>query len=527
MSFIKSIRLKNLRSLKDTGDIEIKPITILVGKNSVGKSTFARTFPLIRQSCAEEKRAPILWYGKLVDFGDFKTSLNRSSLDRHIEFSFQVDTRYIVNRLSRFNRLNKDTQTKNPIYLTLRLEENNNNHTYASYLKVCIFDQIFEMHITKDKKIESLTMNGFCWDKQFFKENHINARLSQRDILPFFNIYSFKDKSILSGLNDDIFETMLFNEMRELCKNKSIKNETIFRVIKNIPVGSSIDIYNYLLNDTKLLSLQKIIKNIPVDSEIIRKICSLFYISRLDEVIYYLDSGLSLYFGDTHYLEPLRASAQRYYRRQELAVDEIDSKGSNIAMFVDSLGEDELKSLKMMMSQHFGIEVEPKRDEGHIALTLRHIDGNTLDKTNLADLGVGYSQILPFLIQLWAATNRKNISNKKRTLFGGGRVGNNGIGKCFVIEQPELHLHPAYQAKISDVINSVISRSSNNLSVILETHSPHLIYRFGELIEEKLLSPNDIQVLIFNERDGYSEVQTAYFDEDGMLKNWPVGFFQP
>jgi predicted ATPase len=61
----------------------------------------------------------------------------------------------------------------------------------------------------------------------------------------------------------------------------------------------------------------------------------------------------------------------------------------------------------------------------------------------------------------------------------------------------------------------------------LETHSPHLIYRFGELVEEKLLNPNDVQVLIFDEKDGYSEVQTAYFDEDGMLKNWPVGFFQP
>ncbi|TCB76924.1 DUF3696 domain-containing protein [Acinetobacter sp. ANC 4177] len=379
------------------------------------------------------------------------------------------------------------------------------------------------MNITKDKKIESITMNGICWDKLFFRENSINVRVAQRDILPIFHFYSMKEKSSLSMLDsDDIFENMLFDEIKKLCKNKSIKDETIFRIIRNIPIGSTKDIYYYLLNDTKLLSLNKVIKSINIDSDVIRKISSLFYISKLDEIIFYLDNGLSLYFGDTHYLEPLRASAQRYYRRQELAVDEIDSKGSNIAMFVDSLGDEEFKSLKNMMAEHFGIEVEPKRDEGHIALTLRHVDGHTLDKTNLADLGVGYSQILPFLIQLWAATNRRSISNKKRNPWG-----INKIGKCFVIEQPELHLHPAYQAKISDVINSVIKKSSNKLSVILETHSPHLIYRFGELIEEKLLTPNDIQVLIFNEKDGYSEVQTAYFDEEGMLKNWPVGFFQP
>lgn len=76
---LDSIQLKNLRSLKDTGFIQLKPITVLVGKNSVGKSTFLRSFPLIRQSCERQKRAPILWYGKLVDFGDFKTALNRTA----------------------------------------------------------------------------------------------------------------------------------------------------------------------------------------------------------------------------------------------------------------------------------------------------------------------------------------------------------------------------------------------------------------------------------------------------------------
>ncbi|KAA0784227.1 AAA family ATPase, partial [Bacillus sp. BB081] len=36
---LKKIRIKNLRSLIDTKEVEIKPLTILVGKNSTGKST--------------------------------------------------------------------------------------------------------------------------------------------------------------------------------------------------------------------------------------------------------------------------------------------------------------------------------------------------------------------------------------------------------------------------------------------------------------------------------------------------------
>lgn len=41
---MKSIRVRNLRSLKDTDEIEIKRINILVGTNSSGKSTFLRVF---------------------------------------------------------------------------------------------------------------------------------------------------------------------------------------------------------------------------------------------------------------------------------------------------------------------------------------------------------------------------------------------------------------------------------------------------------------------------------------------------
>lgn len=43
-----SIRLKNLRSLVDTGDIEIKPLNIILGSNSSGKSTFLRFFSFIK-----------------------------------------------------------------------------------------------------------------------------------------------------------------------------------------------------------------------------------------------------------------------------------------------------------------------------------------------------------------------------------------------------------------------------------------------------------------------------------------------
>ncbi|WP_406569170.1 AAA family ATPase [Aeromonas caviae] len=57
---MKAIRIKNLRCFNDTGYIEIKPINLLIGLNSTGKSSFARVFPLLKQSI---ERYQVLYYG--------------------------------------------------------------------------------------------------------------------------------------------------------------------------------------------------------------------------------------------------------------------------------------------------------------------------------------------------------------------------------------------------------------------------------------------------------------------------------
>ena len=75
---INKLRIQNLRSIKDSFDIELKPIMILVGANSSGKSTFLRSFPLFSQSVDKKLRGPIAWFDtSFVDFGDYKTAKNR------------------------------------------------------------------------------------------------------------------------------------------------------------------------------------------------------------------------------------------------------------------------------------------------------------------------------------------------------------------------------------------------------------------------------------------------------------------
>ena len=89
---LKSIQIKNIRSLKDTGAVSLPRITVLVGQNSSGKSTFLRIFPLLKQSISKRTNGPILWAGDAddyVDFGSFtETITNDGSKEMEISFNF-------------------------------------------------------------------------------------------------------------------------------------------------------------------------------------------------------------------------------------------------------------------------------------------------------------------------------------------------------------------------------------------------------------------------------------------------------
>jgi len=104
------------------------------------------------------------------------------------------------------------------------------------------------------------------------------------------------------------------------------------------------------------------------------------------------------------------------------------------------------------------------------------------------------------------------------------------------IEQPELHLHPALQAKLGDLfIESALGERKNTL--ILETHSEHLILRVMRRMRETFkgalpdgrppVRPSDVAVL-YVERDGErSVVRDMPLNERGeLIKGWPGGFFE-
>lgn len=298
--------------------------------------------------------------------------------------------------------------------------------------------------------------------------------------------------------------------------------DTLVSLASSLKLGDNLAVKKSLLNSPHCtVASRKKFTELFDSQDYIKVIKELVFADALPELFDLIDESLSEFLSGVRYIEPLRATAQRYYRGQDLAVDEIDSKGTNVAMYIDSLTASEKERLNVWLEKYFEVEISSKSEGGHVALILK--DRQSKVGTNIADLGVGFSQMLPIILQLWQASHRSQIRKKSRLTTS---------DTCIVIEQPELHLHPAYQAKIADVMMASLQEatvSNRTTQIIAETHSPHLINRLGELIADKKLSPSDVQIVVFQDSESgeNSDISTAVFDVNGVLNNWPYGFFEP
>jgi len=518
---LKKLQIKGLRSLKNTGEIELKPITILLGQNSSGKSTYLRSLPLLKQSLESKNNEPLLWYGDLVDFGSYDESICIASKNQGISFKVEIEKNKSQKSFNKINAKNLSIE----IQIDKFVDEQQGikkgtllpSQSTTTHLIIDLYNNQIKLEFSKTlQTLTEITINGIDFteltNKSYLlidKENLI-PRLIEKPIANDKNNEKLNTKPALS--NTKTLLTIFLDEIRNT--KSPLKDIPSDRLADFFPIEFDKEILKTL---TDLRQGRQLFKNIlstwTTETTKFKEFKNLLVFSKLDTVIDFAKETLSEEFRNFSYISPVRASAQRYYR-QQAAADNLGARGENFAYFLKSLKGESKTAFKDWLSNKLGVSITTDESFGHISVYLTDINDESR-KVNLADTGFGYSQLLPIAALIWQTKNP--IYNQGNPL---------NIIQTIAIEQPELHLHPKIQSKIADLLISD-EINTNSATIIIETHSEPFINRIGELIECGKIKKEDVSVILFDKEnfDDSTEISFTEFNSSGYLTNWPIGFF--
>ena len=218
-----------------------------------------------------------------------------------------------------------------------------------------------------------------------------------------------------------------------------------------------------------------------------------------------------------YYLGPLRAQPERLYAWSGERPTDMGRAGeSAVAAMLSSAQSGEKISL--------GQGKKRRSLEQHVAYWLKelglihdfHVVRLTADsplyqvkvqksaggpESLITDVGFGVSQILPVLVLCFYAPK----------------------GSTIILEQPEIHLHPAVQAGLADVLIDAYKR--RGVQIIVESHSEHLLTRLQRRIAEEQLANDDVGLFFCEDRGSCSSITELQVDPYGNISNWPNDFF--
>jgi hypothetical protein len=122
-------------------------------------------------------------------------------------------------------------------------------------------------------------------------------------------------------------------------------------------------------------------------------------------------------------------------------------------------------------------------------------------RRNLIDVGYGVSQILPLLVELFRHDR----------------------ASMFLLQQPEVHLHPSAQAELGSLL---CATAESQCQLIVETHSDYVLDRILLDIRDKRtdLKPDDVSILYFERDDLSVTIHSIRIDDEGNVLDAPEGY---
>ena len=453
------VRLRNFRCFKDSKSLKLKKLTFLVGENSTGKTSFLTGVNFLSQLCS----------GRIADF--ITPTFNRGTF---YDIMHSVDSNSIEKNARFACELTVDGSQH--IY-----EFVNDNHRVN-------FGRIYW---TRSSDVDEVSLDFDVPEKTV----SITASVSKNEIEA---LKRFGATVRAVGPRAGDLHVIRFNNVDAPFENNRDFDLGDLDTVIFLNIVSSVNKFPKKRNDyddTGMVGAFESSKTTGI---------SQFWTRIAD----FLNAEIKQCIRQNVAFSPLRSLPRKYYSFDSAGTASFDPSGANFPMLFEGLYHaDGVKFMSVKRKiERFGVQsgmfnkIEIKRLQGTtdylISLMVESISGK---RNNLVNAGYGVSQILPLIYELAAV--------EAPTLF--------------LIQHPELHIHPRAQAEFASLIPPMVK---NDCEFIIETHSDFIVDRIKHEIDSGRISNEDVGILFFDTTETGMEIHQVNLDDEGLPHDPPESY---
>ena len=568
---LTGFQFANYRAFR-RGQIHIKPLTIIVGANSVGKTALLQIPLLLKQSAIQGEskfRGALRVHGRDVSFGQPRQLFHNLSTTNDLEFEFNFRSKKLLSEIAN-DLVDEFMSTINGYCEYALLTASQVKTKAATKLDPNVSKQIsshkdnIEKYIQNERKSQSnkgvsritnlldivdsivyliKTFSGADVDVSVKEllSNDLKISLSHRYILSR-RVFRVPITSISEAdLRRIIFYCAALRQLKSeqfsikfslgLTKSGEHLDHDGSLFVKSIAARNAGNtIFGLNLSETTVTSVYSEIIDIQVDhrhSDLNKSINfggSIFNIlesnwgSRvisgsaaiINNVIGSCIKELqqNVSGNSIEHIGPLRAHPKRFY-----FLDQNYSVQSGESV-VEKLREDkELLDKVNFWLKKFRVTINVTQLVEIISRLSVRSENFSFD-LDITDVGFGISQFLPILVEGLLAPPQRML----------------------IVEQPEIHLHPKMQAELADFFIDIANITKNSgdgdanssyRALLIETHSEYLLNRIRRRIAEGTVSHADVAIYFVEPSDAgeATTVRGISIPVDGNFE-WPKDFYE-
>lgn len=551
---LTAIELENFKGIGERVRIELAPITLLFGANSAGKSTILHALQYVREVLDRRNANPdrTVYGGDFVDLGGFRNLVHKRNLTKQICIKLELD----LNRRSL------------PELVPEAFDDWHNNESsvweFASHLqetKDRTVSVSIELKVGWSSVSESAIvvgyeagLNGEWLVRIEGREDGKDAAIKVNGENPVFMRSRTQDE--IDADNEALLDLGL--DPGEIARNDSDWDQhrysiwpVITNTLKEVEIrGPAEGFRQWLTNVDGALPNFESLLFVPTGAA---KGSEAVYIAReftsfLSTVVVGPGVLIRDYLRKLRYVGPIRKVPIRQF---EAFLTPNEARWADGTAAWEALLSAEKPFVKEVsdwmldpekLATGYEVECKPYKEiaVGTLNLLLRAVDpdsgvrmdpevlrelAGTPDKNRLnlieastglrvqpADIGIGISQVLPVVV---AALDPS--------------------AQLVSIEQPELHIHPAVQVGLGDLL--IKGAKEHGICFLIETHSEHLVLRLLRRIRETEdgelppgvtgLKPFDLGILYVQPGENGATIVPLPVDTTGeFTTSWPKGFFE-